>query len=70
VGPHVALSVVDTERLLASGCCRAKLTQEERIKASRSPCTIGGAMQLFEFVGPVAQSATDGQTVREPPALL
>ena len=34
VGHHVALSVVGTERLLASGYFRAKLAQENLIKAS------------------------------------
>jgi hypothetical protein len=28
------------------------------------------ATQFFEFVGGIAQSATDGQTVRLPPALM
>jgi uncharacterized protein YbjT (DUF2867 family) len=34
---HVALSVVGTERVLASGYFRAKLAQETLIKASRLP---------------------------------
>src|SRR5713101_7537662 len=37
VGHHVALSVVGTERLLASGYFRAKLAQEALIKASPVP---------------------------------
>ena len=40
VGHHVALSVVGTERLLASGYFRAKLAQENLIKASPIPYTI------------------------------
>ena len=35
VGHHVALSVVGTDRLLASGYFRAKMAQEKLIKASR-----------------------------------
>ena len=35
VGHHVALSVVGTDRLLASGYFRAKMAQENLIKASR-----------------------------------
>jgi len=70
VGHHVALSVVGTDRLLASGYFRAKLAQENLIKASRIPYTIVRATQFFEFVGAIAQSATDGQTVRLPPALM
>ena len=67
---HVALSVVGTERLLASGYFRAKMAQETLIKASPIPYTIVRATQFFEFVGAIAQSATEGQTVRLPPALM
>jgi uncharacterized protein YbjT (DUF2867 family) len=67
---HIALSVVGTDRLLASGYFRAKLAQENLIKASRIPYTIVRATQFFEFVGSIAESATDGQTVRLPPALM
>ncbi|MGD9720010.1 MAG: SDR family oxidoreductase [Pirellulales bacterium] len=70
VGHHVALSVVGTERLLNSGYFRAKMAQENLIKASRVPYTIVRATQFFEFVGGIAQSATEGQTVRLPPALM
>jgi uncharacterized protein YbjT (DUF2867 family) len=70
VGHHVALSVVGTDRLLASGYFRAKLAQEKLIKASRIPYTIVRATQFFEFVGAIAQLATVGQTVRLPPALM
>jgi uncharacterized protein YbjT (DUF2867 family) len=67
---HVALSVVGTERLLSSGYFRAKMAQEELIKASPVPYTIVRATQFFEFVGGIAQSATEGETVRLPPALM
>ncbi len=67
---HVALSVVGTDRLLASGYFRAKMAQENLIKASRIPYSIVRATQFFEFVGSIAESATDGQTVRLPPALM
>jgi uncharacterized protein YbjT (DUF2867 family) len=70
VGHHVALSVVGTDRLLASGYFRAKMAQEELIKASPVPYTIVRSTQFFEFVGGIAQSATEGQTVRLPPALM
>ncbi len=70
VGHHVALSVVGTERLLVSGYFRAKMAQETLIKASPVPFTIVRATQFFEFVGSIAQSATDGQTVRLSPALV
>ena len=70
VGYHVALSVVGTDRLLASGYFRAKMAQENLIKASRIPYTIVRATQFFEFVGGIAQSATEGQTVRLPSVLM
>ena len=67
---HVALSVVGTERLLASGYFRAKMAQENLIKASPIPYTIVRATQFFEFVGGIAQGATEGQTVRVPAAMM
>src|SRR5436309_5895620 len=70
VGHHVALSVVGIEWLLASGYFRAKLAQEKLIKASSVPYTIVRATHFFEFVGAIAQLATEGQTVRLPPVLM
>jgi uncharacterized protein YbjT (DUF2867 family) len=70
VGHHVALSVVGTDRLLQSGYFRAKMAQEDLIKASKVPYTIVRATQFFEFVSGIAQSATDGQTVRLSPAFV
>jgi uncharacterized protein YbjT (DUF2867 family) len=70
VGHHVALSVVGTDRLLESGYFRAKMAQENLIKTSRVPYTILRATQFFELMGGIAQSATDGETVRLPPALM
>ena len=70
VSHHVALSVVGTERLLESGYFRAKLAQEEAIKAGPIPYTIVRATQFFEFIGRIADSNTDGETVRVPPVLV
>lgn len=70
VGHHVALSVVGTDRLLASGYFRAKMAQEKLIKSSPIPYTIVRATQFYEFVGSIAQLATEGQTVRLPPVLM
>ena len=70
VGHHVALSVVGTYRLLASGYFRAKMAQENLIKASGIPYTIVRATQFFEFMGGIAQFSTVGQTVHLPPALM
>jgi uncharacterized protein YbjT (DUF2867 family) len=65
----VALSVVGTERLLASGYFRAKNAQEQLIRESAIPFTLVRATQFFEFVGRIADSATDGDTVRISSAL-
>jgi uncharacterized protein YbjT (DUF2867 family) len=40
------------------------MAQENLIKASPIPYTIVRATQFFEFVGSIAQAATEGQTVR------
>ncbi|WP_332303239.1 SDR family oxidoreductase [Rhizobium sp. GR12] len=63
---HVALSVVGTDRMQEMGYFRAKLRQEEHIRESGVPYTIVHATQFFEFVGAIAQSATEGTTVRVP----
>src|SRR5205823_3764172 len=66
---HVALSVVGTDRLTGSGpgslsgYFRAKMAQENLIKASGIPFTIVHATQFFEFVKSIAQSATGGSTI-------
>jgi uncharacterized protein YbjT (DUF2867 family) len=70
VGHHVALSVVGTERLSESGYFRAKIAQEELIRASSIPYSIVHATQFFEFMKSIAAAATDGNTVRLPPALI
>lgn len=67
---HICLSVVGSDRLPDSGYLRAKLVQEELIKASGIPYTIIRSTQFFEFLGGIAQSATDGGTVRLSPAHL
>lgn len=70
VGHHVALSVVGTEKLLQSGYFRAKMAQEELIQDSKIPYTIVRATQFFEFLGGIADVATEGDIVRLPPALM
>jgi uncharacterized protein YbjT (DUF2867 family) len=67
VGHHVALSVVGSDRLPDSGYLRAKVAQEKLIKESSLPYSIVRATQFFEFVQRIADSATDGNTVRLPP---
>jgi uncharacterized protein YbjT (DUF2867 family) len=70
VGHHVALSVVGSDRLPESGYLRAKVAQEDLVKAGPIPYTIVRATQFFEFIGRIADSGTDGNTVRLSPALV
>ncbi|KQW20667.1 NmrA family transcriptional regulator [Afipia sp. Root123D2] len=67
---HVVLSVVGTELMQESGYFRAKLAQEKLVKSSPIPHTILHATQFFEFVRSIAQSATEGETVRLPHSLI
>ena len=67
---HVALSVVGTDRLLASGYFRAKLAQEDLIKTSSIPYSIVRATQFFEFVKGIADFSTRGNQVFLPSALI
>ena len=70
VGHHVALSVVGTDRLSESGYFRAKIAQENLIKASSIPHSIVRATQFYEFVKGIADFSTDGNKVRLPPVLF
>jgi uncharacterized protein YbjT (DUF2867 family) len=70
VGHHVALSVVGTERLLASGFFRAKMAQEKLIEGAAVPYTIVRATQFFEFVQGITDFSTKGNEVRLPTALI
>jgi uncharacterized protein YbjT (DUF2867 family) len=67
VGHHVALSIVGTDGLPDSGYLRAKVAQEKLIKESTIPYSIVRATQFFEFLGGIADSATEGNIVRIPP---
>ncbi|MCA1443476.1 SDR family oxidoreductase [Ensifer sp. IC4062] len=67
---HIALSVIGTERLQESGYLRAKLAQENLIRASGIPYTIVHSTQFMEFVNGIAQSATVGDTVHLSPAFI
>jgi uncharacterized protein YbjT (DUF2867 family) len=61
---HVALSIVGADRMENVGYMRAKVAQEKAIKASGIPYTIVRATQFFEFIGGLADAATDGKIVR------
>jgi uncharacterized protein YbjT (DUF2867 family) len=66
---HVALSIVATDRT-DNGYFRAKIAQEKLIKSSGIPYTIIRATQFMEFLGGIADSSSDGNTVRLPPILF
>jgi uncharacterized protein YbjT (DUF2867 family) len=67
---HVALGIVGTDQLQDSGYFRAKLTQESLVRNSSIPYTLVRATQFLEFVRGIAQSATDGDTITLPYALI
>ena len=61
---------VNPERLLESGFFRAKLAQENLIKASSISYSIVRATQFFEFVKSIADLSTEGNTVRLPSVFI
>jgi uncharacterized protein YbjT (DUF2867 family) len=67
---HVLLSVVGIDRLPDSGYFRAKLAQEEAVKAAYAPYTILRAAQFFEFIGRIVDSSTNGDTIHLAPVLV
>jgi uncharacterized protein YbjT (DUF2867 family) len=69
VGHHVALSIVAIDRT-DNGYFRAKVAQEKLVVASGIPYTIVRATQFLVFLGGIADSSADGNTVRLPPVLF
>jgi uncharacterized protein YbjT (DUF2867 family) len=69
VGHHVALSIVGTDRS-DNGYFRAKVAQEKLIEASGIAYTVVRSTQFLEFLGAIAASAADGNTVRISPGLF
>jgi uncharacterized protein YbjT (DUF2867 family) len=67
---HVALSVVGSERMVDSGYMRAKVAQENLIRDARVPWSLVRATQFYELSKRIAESATEGDTVRLPEALV
>jgi uncharacterized protein YbjT (DUF2867 family) len=66
---HVALSIVAIDRT-DNGYFRAKVAQEKLIVASGVPYTIIRSTQFMEFLGGIADSSTEGNTVGLPPVLF
>src|SRR5258707_8912589 len=67
---HVALSIVGIDRSPDNGYFRAKVAQEKLIETSGIPYTIIRATQFLEFLGTIADSSADGNTVRLSPGLF
>jgi uncharacterized protein YbjT (DUF2867 family) len=70
VAHHVTLSVVGADRLPDSSYFRAKVAQEQLVKAGPVPFTIVRATQCFELIGRIADLSTDDDAVRLSPALV
>jgi uncharacterized protein YbjT (DUF2867 family) len=70
VGHHVALSVVGSERMPASGYFRAKIAQENLIQASSIPYSIVRATQFFEFIKGLADISLVAGKAHLPPVLF
>jgi uncharacterized protein YbjT (DUF2867 family) len=66
----MALSVVGTPRLIESDYFRAKMVQENLIRAARRPYTILHSTQFFEFIGGVINMGADGEGFRLPSSLI
>ena len=67
---HVILSIVGTDRVPTSGYLRAKLAQENLVKKSGMPYSILRSTQFFEFIGRIAQSLANDNSVRVSGALF
>lgn len=63
---HVALSVVGTDRLVASTYFRAKKIQEDLIRDAAVPYTILRSTPFFEVISAVAQEGTSSEVVISP----
>jgi uncharacterized protein YbjT (DUF2867 family) len=70
VGHHVVLSIVGADRLPDSGYMRAKVAQEDVVKAGPVPYSIVRSTQFFEFIAGIADAGTVGDTVHATPAHL
>ena len=70
VGHAVVLSIVGAERVPSLDYYRAKVLQEDILKAGPVPYSIVRATQFFEFIDAVLSWTADETTVRLPGTLL
>ncbi len=64
---HVVLSIVGTDRMLASMYFQAKMMQERWVGVSPIPHTILRSTQFFDFLPRIAAAEGDPRIVRVPP---
>ena len=67
---HVALSIVGTDRTPENGYFRAKVAQEKLVAASGIPYTVIRSTQFMEFLGGIADSSMQGNTVHMSPGMF
>lgn len=70
VSHYIALSVVGTDRLVESDYFRAKMVQENLIRASGLPFTIVRSTQFFEFCSGIVNMAAEGNSFRLSSAMV
>lgn len=67
---YLALSVVGTPRLVESDYFRAKMVQENLIRAAGRPYTILRSTQFYEFINGLIDIGAEGNIFRLPSALM
>ncbi|GAA1709258.1 SDR family oxidoreductase [Nonomuraea bangladeshensis] len=70
VGHAVILSIVGADQVPGLAYYRAKVLQEDLLKAGPVPYSIVRSTQFFEFIDTVVSWTSDEDTVRLPPTLL
>jgi uncharacterized protein YbjT (DUF2867 family) len=65
---HVALSILGCDRLPDSGYMRAKVAQEELVRAAQVPFTIVHSTQFMESLPHLGRAGSEGDAVRVPDA--
>lgn len=70
VGHYVVLSMVGADRVPQQDYSRAKVRQENVLKAGPIPYSIVRATQFMEFVDAILDWTTEGDVVRLPPTLV
>jgi uncharacterized protein YbjT (DUF2867 family) len=70
VGHAVILSIVGADKVPGLVYYRAKVLQEDKLKAGPVPYSIVRATQFFEFMGSVLAETADEKTVRLPATLI